>query len=136
MLSFVDANIFLRLFVDDDSRQTEQSAKLFELARQGQINLVTGPPVLFEIAWVLRHRYKTDNARILDILEAIISFPNMKVTDKELAVSALFLARETKSEFADAYIAASAAHAQADNVATFNRKHFTKLRSDLYPLDK
>ena len=134
MLTFVDANVFIRLFVDDDTKQVEQAAALFERAKNNKIDLVTGPPVFFEIAWVLRYRYKITREKILDVLEAILSFPNLKVLDKNTVITALFLAKETGSEFADSYIAATVQDIKADNVGTFNQKHFIKLGAALYPL--
>jgi predicted nucleic-acid-binding protein len=136
MLTFVDTNVFLRLAVqaDNDKQQMRQAKKLFEQAQIGNVDLVTGPPVFFEIAWVMDRLYKRTNSEILDFLEAIISFPNLKVLDKELVIKAISLARETNGTFADSYIAASAHRAEANNVATFNKKHFASLGVDLYPL--
>jgi len=134
MLTFVDTNVFIRLAVTADSdRQLKQAKKLFERAQASNLNLVTGPPVLFEIAWVLDRLYKITNNEILDFLEAILSFPNLKVLDKELVIAAISMAREVNGTFADCYIAASARRAQADNVATFNKKHFSRLGVELYP---
>jgi predicted nucleic-acid-binding protein len=134
MLTFVDANIFIRLFVEhDNERQVRQAEKLLRQAQQGKVDLVTGPPVFFEIAWVLGQHYKIANTKVLDVLEAILSFPGLRVLDKDLVMSSLFLARETNSTFADSYIASSAGDVTVDNVATFNQKHFPKLRAKLYP---
>ena len=134
MLTFIDANVFIRLFVDDDPEQVARSEKLLKRARVGEIGLITGPPVFFEIVWVLGHRYKIKNSEILDILEAILSFPSLKVTDKNFVSEAISRARETGMGFADAYIAVSASAVHADNIATFNEKHFAKLDADLYSL--
>jgi predicted nucleic-acid-binding protein len=117
----------------DDKQQMKQAKELFKRAQVGDVDLVTGPPVFFEIAWVLDRLYKRTNNEVLDFLEAIISFPNLKVLDKELVVAAISLAREANGTFADSYIAASIHRAEADNVATFNWKHFTKLNVGLYP---
>ena len=136
MLTFVDSNIFVRLFVEDDEQQRPLSRNLLKQAQAGAIDLVTGPPVFFEVAWVLSHTYKTPNGQILDILEAILSFPGLRVLDRELIISALSLARKADCTFADSYIAASARRIHADNVATFNRKHFKKLDVSLHSLDK
>jgi predicted nucleic-acid-binding protein len=73
------------------------------------------------------------NDKILDVLEAILSFPGLRVLDKETVIASISLARETDSSFADSYIVASANSVNADNVATFNRKHFTRLGTKLYP---
>jgi predicted nucleic-acid-binding protein len=70
--------------------------------------------------------------KLIDVLEAILTFPNLRVLDKEQVIAALDIAKTTNSSFADSYIAVSAANVKADNIATFNVKHFSKLGSKLY----
>jgi predicted nucleic acid-binding protein len=136
MLTFVDANIFIRLFAEqDDKGQVAQSERLLLAAQKGDVDLVTGPPVFFEIAWVLGQRYKVPNRKILDVLEAILSFPNLRVLDKEQVIAAIDIARTKESAFADSYIMVTADNVKADNVATFNKKYFSKLGAHLYPLE-
>ena len=135
-MTFVDSNIFVRLFVEDDKQQRPLARELLKQAQAGAVDLVTGPPVFFEIAWVLSHTYNVSNDQILDVLEAILSFPGLRVLDRELIISAISLARKVDSAFADSYIAASIRHIHADNVATFNKKHFNKLGVNLHPLEK
>ena len=132
MATFVDSNVFVRLFTEDEPEKMKQAAALFKRAENNYIDLVVGPPVLFEVAWTLASTYKIPRGKILDVLEVIISFPNLKTLDKELVIAAISLARETGCEFADAYIAATAQSVKVDDVATFNKKHFKKLGVDLY----
>ena len=70
MATFVDANVFIRFFANDDKVQSEAAEKLFQKARSGAAELLTGPPVFFEIAWVLGYRYKIKSEEIMDILES------------------------------------------------------------------
>ena len=56
---FVDANVFLRFFTRDDQGHHEKATTLLRRAAAGEIALVAGPPVLFEIAWVLRAAYRS-----------------------------------------------------------------------------
>ena len=136
MLTFVDTNVFLRLaVVADENKQMIQAKRLFEQAQTGNVTLVTGPPVLFEVAWVLSRLYKRTNNEIMDFLEAIISYPNLRVLDKEYVIAAIDTARSTNNAFADCYIAISAKNTKTDNVATFNRKHFSKLGVEFYPFE-
>jgi uncharacterized protein len=131
---FVDTNVFLRFFTQDDQGQHEKAARLFLDAEGGQIELVTGPPVFFELAWTLRSAYKQKPETVVDVLERILAFPGMTVSDESFVVKALALARTQGSEFADAYIAANAILSKADAIATFNHKHFQKLGVSTYPL--
>ena len=128
---FVDANIFLRFLLEDDQGQHQKSVRLFEAARREECRLVTGPPVLFELAWTLRAAYKTPKARVLEILRAIFVTPGIVLTDVPLVADALTLAAATGFEFADAYIAASSRTEGCSGVATFNRKDFARLGVEL-----
>jgi predicted nucleic acid-binding protein len=124
---FVDANVFLRFFTLDDRGHHDKAATLLRRAMAGELVLVTGPPVLFEIAWVLRAAYGQSREKILDVLSAILAMPGLHRLDGDTAEEAVDRARQADTGFADAYIAASALRAGAAQVATFNRRHFERL---------
>jgi predicted nucleic acid-binding protein len=130
---FVDANLFLRFFTRDDEAHHRKAVTFFRRVSAGQIPALTGPPVLFEVAWTLRSAYHQPPEKVLEVLGAILSLPGLKMTDSALVSQALDLARNAGIEFADAYIAATAAKAGAV-VGTFNRRHFEHLDLELYPL--
>lgn len=128
---FVDSNVFLRFLTVDDNGQHEKAVRLFEAARRDECRLVTGPPVLFELAWTLRAAYKIPKERVLELLSAIFATPGMYLTDSPLVAEAITLAAATGSDFADAYIAVSSRAAGCEGVATFNRKDFLRLGVEL-----
>jgi predicted nucleic acid-binding protein len=129
---FVDSNVFLRYLNRDEPNHAMLAAALFKEAQDKKAELLCGPPVFFEIAWVLRSFYKLPNSSILDILESILAIPGLKVLDAGPAAAAISLARTKNCSYADSYIAA-AANANNAGVATFNTAHFTALGVELYP---
>ena len=129
---FVDANLFIRFFTLDDEGQHEKAGRLFTAAAQGAIELITGPPVLFEVSWTIRSAYNRPRDEGLDILSAILSQPGLKLLDAKLVEDAIGRARRCGVEFADAYIQATADAAHADEIATFNLADFRKLGATLY----
>ncbi|MCX6568461.1 MAG: PIN domain-containing protein [Candidatus Aminicenantes bacterium] len=131
---FVDTNVFLRFLTLDDEGHHAKAVRLFESAARGERRLVTGPPVLFELAWTLRAAYKAPRAQVLEILKAVFATPGLTLTDASLVADTLTLASATDSEFADAYIAAASRSAECSEVATFNRKDFAKLGIELAEL--
>ena len=131
---FVDANVFLRFFTLDDQGQTARAERLFKRAKTGEVTLVTGPPVLFELAWTLRSAYAQTKAGVVQTLSAILALPNLELTDRRLVDDAVALTRSSGQEFADAYIAASLSSAGAGELATFNRRHFGRLGTPLHAL--
>jgi len=132
---FVDSNIFLRYYSHDDERESSQAEEFFLRAKRGEIEIFCGPPVFFEVAWVLKTFYKQPNATILDTLESMLSIPNFTVFDAEYVIKAIELARKKSCGFADSYIAV-VAHDQKLGVATFNEKHFKKTSASLYHFQK
>jgi predicted nucleic-acid-binding protein len=131
---FIDSNVFLRFYSKDDETQRKQVRKLFLKAQKKEIELYCGPPVFFEVAWVLATTYRLSRDKILETLETMLYMPNLHVLDEENVKAAIELARETKQGFADSYIANIAQKLEI-GVASFNEKHFAKVGAKLYPFD-
>ena len=126
----VDTNVILRLFDTLEPSHTERSKRLFEKAGSGELVLLIMPPVLFEVAWYLRGSLKRSNTEVFDVLEAIISWPGVKVSDEKRVRHAIELGRNNNRGFADSYLAA-AAFAKNLKMATFNERHFKKFNVTL-----
>jgi predicted nucleic acid-binding protein len=131
---FVDANVFLRFFTADDEGQAARAEHVFRRAAAGDLALVTGPPVLFELVWTLRSAYKQSKIQVLTALKAVLALRGLELSDRALVEEAVRLASASGQEFADAYIAASVAAAGGGALATFNRRHFDRLGTPLYHL--
>jgi uncharacterized protein len=131
---FVDANVFLRFLTRDDQGQHERAERLFRTAAEGNLALVSGPPVLFEVAWTLRAAYRRTNAQVLEVLEAVLALPGLALADAAVVADAVRRARAAGVEFADAYIAASAEALGTDGIATFNAADFRRLNVALHRL--
>lgn len=128
---FVDANVFLRFFRRDVEKHRLRASLLFHAAAAGEIQLVVGPPVLFEVAWTLRSSYKLTREECLAVIARILALRGLELTDRSRVEEALRLAAEGGTEFADAYIAASIEPSGCEALATFNRGHFEKLGAPL-----
>jgi len=128
---FVDSNVFLRYHSKDDERQSAEAELIFLRARRGEIELFCGPPVFFEVAWVLKTFYGLPDTTILDTLESMLSIPNFTVFDADYVIQAIESARKNSCGFADSYIAVVARDKNI-GVATFNDKHFKKSGISLY----
>jgi len=135
MKVFVDSNIFLRYLLKDDEKQFAQAEAWIERAHRGELTLMVGPPVFFEIAWTLK-RCKFKKEEIIKALASLLATPNLIVSDREVAMEAVEIARETGVDFSDCYVAASARHGGADCIVTFNRRHFVDLSVRLASLEE
>ena len=130
---FIDSNVFLRFYSKDDEKQRQQARTVLLRAQKKEIELYCGPPVFFEVAWVLGSTYGLSRDEILETLETMLYTPNLRVIDEEIVKDAIELARVTKQGFADSYIAITARKMEI-GVVTFNKQHFSKLEIELYPL--
>lgn len=124
---FVDTNLFIRYLINDIPSQIDKVENLLDLAEKGEVRLVTGPPVFFEMAWTLKSFYKMNRKRTYECLSSILGLPGLEVTDLDILEEALELFRRTSADFSDAYIAISSKKMGAESIATFNAKHFRKL---------
>ena len=130
----VDTNVIMRLFdTTSEPLQTTKSKRLFLEAQDGRCTLVVAPPVLFEVAWVLRSSLKWTNNEVLDVLEAIANWPGVKIFDKDYVKTALSLGRKHNNGFADSYLAVTARDYNLE-VATFDENHFKKLDVALHEM--
>ena len=130
----VDTNVILRLFDSLEPSHTERSKRLFENARAGSLILLIMPPVLFEVAWYLRGSLKRSNMEVLDVLEAIISWPGVRVSDEKRVRRAIELGRDNNRGFADSYLAATAFEKDI-RMVTFNERHFKKFNVPLLEME-
>jgi len=128
---FVDANVFLRFFTEDDANHCRRAKQLFERAEAGEVELITGPPVLFEVVWTLDRSYRLPHGRIVDVLKAIRAQTGLTLVDASTVSAAIDLSETTGVGFADAYIAASADLHACDGTATFNVRDFTRLNAPI-----
>jgi predicted nucleic-acid-binding protein len=103
----VDTNVLVRLFVNDEPKQTAA-------ARQA---LAAGPTfvpktVLLELEWVLRSLYGYASVAIASAIEDLISAPDADIEDETTVRRALGWFRQG-IDFADALHLASSGHANA-----------------------
>ena len=129
---FLDTNVFIRYLTNDIPDQVDKVEQLFDLAEKGEIKLITGPPVFFEIAWTLKSFYKMNRSSIYECLTSIIGIPGLVIIDLEILEEALESYRLVNTDFSDAYIATSAKKMEVDCIGTFNKKHFEDLNVQLY----
>jgi predicted nucleic-acid-binding protein len=131
---FVDSNVFLRFYSEDDEKQRQQVKAMLLEAQKEEFELYCGPPVFFEVAWVLATAYGLSSHEILKTLKTMLHTPGLRVLDEDTVRDAIELAKTTKQGFADSYIATTAQKLKI-GVATFNGKHFPKLGAQLYQFE-
>lgn len=103
---FLDTNILLRYFTQDDPDKANRTLALLTRVERGQERVHTSPMVIFETVFTLQHRYNMPRDLIRDALVDLISLRGLRLPGKGLSRDALERYAATTLSFADAYNAA------------------------------
>jgi predicted nucleic-acid-binding protein len=110
----IDANVVVRLLVDDDHEQFRRARRLL-----ANSPVFVSNTVLLECEWVLRSVYDYPASDFVKALRNFAGLATVTLEDPELAATALNW-HEQGMDFADALHLAGAAH--CDAFATFDRR--------------
>jgi len=97
----LDTNVLVRFLVRDDKEQFERARRLIRREAQdgepAQISLL----VLLETEWVLRSRYKLSKGEILGAFSDLLSAVDLSFEDESSVEEALFVWKDSPTQFAD-----------------------------------
>ena len=106
MARFLDTNILMRYFTNDDPRKAQAALMLLERVERGEERVVTTPLVIFETVFLLQRRYKVPRERVREMVTELLALRHLQLTEKALCRQALDLYVEADIAYADAYHAA------------------------------
>jgi predicted nucleic-acid-binding protein len=116
----LDTNVLVRYLVRDDPRQTLAAEDLldsFSPEQPGWIGLVA----LIELTWALRFLYRFQRDGIAGIIESLLRSQDIVVAQENIVHQAVLVYRNSKADFADCLIAASARAAGCSKTVTFDQ---------------
>jgi predicted nucleic-acid-binding protein len=116
----LDTNVLLRLFVDDDPRQSERARRFVDAAGADE-PCVINPVVLAEFAWTLARNFKKKRHEVARLVEGVLSMDDLEVPFRHAAQSALAAYRSGKADFPDYFLASINAELGCASTATFDR---------------
>jgi len=105
---FVDANVFLRVFVPEDTRQTEQSQQFIRAVENKAITAVTLPVVVAEVQWVAKSVYDISRVQRVDMLERLVEIDGLSIENFSNVGSVLALYRAHDLKLVDSMISSYA----------------------------
>lgn len=126
---FVDTNLFLRYFTDDDAEKADRVEVLLGEASEGRVRLVTADLVLLELIWVLESSYGLKPGEIAPMIRSILATPGMEVINGTLLSKALDDYEVKNVDIVDGYIAALMEKLNITDVYSFDRTHLSRLKS-------
>lgn len=132
---FLDTNIFIRYFEQEDITESAKSEELFRKIIDGEMICFTNTMVISEIVWVLEKYYGWDKQEVCDNLECILHTPNIKIRERKILLSAVKTYRELNIDFIDSY---NYAYIKADNSSMIYSYdiHFEKLNKTYKDIER
>lgn len=105
----IDTNLLIRYLVNDDARKAQVVDALLKKAGKGEVHILMPAVVVAELVWVLESFYRMEAGEIAD--DVIVR-------------SALKRYKTERVDLVDAWIAAFAQEKGAQEIHTFDKKHF------------
>jgi predicted nucleic acid-binding protein len=124
-----DANVFVSFFVERNKAQQDAAEALLAAAEEGAIAGIIPQSVVFEIVYVLQSQYGLTARQAANVVQAVTTFPGMKIVDDCPWRRVLELWPDPLSGLTDAAIVALATANGYDAIATFDRKLANKLET-------
>jgi len=113
----LDTNVLVRHLTGDPPAQAAAATRLLTTAG----DLILHDVVIAELVYVLESFYRLTRNHIATILESVIAFPSIRISDPPVIHAALRHYERLGIDFAHAYLAASAAADGVRAVASFDR---------------
>jgi predicted nucleic-acid-binding protein len=117
----VDTNVIVRYLAQDDARQAAAATRLIEgslsAEARGFISIVT----LAEVVWVMASNYRATRVAVADIVEGLLTAPQLMLEKADVIWRALRSYRNSKADFSDAVIVDLGRDAGCSKTVTFDR---------------
>jgi predicted nucleic-acid-binding protein len=117
----LDTNIIVRYLAQDDARQATVATRLIEgslsAEARGFISIVT----LAEVVWVMASNYRATRVAVADIVEGLLTAPQLMLEKADVIWRALRSYRSSKADFSDAVIVELGRDAGCSKTVTFDR---------------
>jgi predicted nucleic-acid-binding protein len=118
----LDTHVIVRYLAQDDVRQAAVATRLIEgslsAEARGFVSIVT----LAEVVWVMASNYRAARAAVADIVEGLLTAPQLAIEKADIIWRALRAFRESKADFSDAVIVELGRDAGCDKTVTFDRE--------------
>ncbi len=122
MARFLDTNILVRYFTNDEPTMARAALAVMERIERGEERVVTSPIVIFETVFLLERHYKVPKAEIREKVGDVLALRALQLPEKALCARALDLYVEQNIAFADAYHAVWMRARGVSEVYSFDRE--------------
>ncbi len=99
-----DTNIFIRIFIQDNPKQTLEAQKYLDQAKKGKIKLKIISEIIPEIEYVLRKVYKVSKDKIVDNLLLIMEASYLDIENRSEWTKSLNLYLKNNIDLIDSFL--------------------------------
>ena len=123
---FLDTNIFLRYFEQDNEDMAKSTEELFRKIIDGELTCFTNSMVITEIVWVLEKYYEWKKEEVCKNIELILNTPNIRIAERSVMKSAIEIYKDAKIDFIDSYNYAYIKASKASQIYSYD-SHYDRL---------
>lgn len=118
----LDTNVLVRFLVRDDKAQFAAAVALIAKEVKRGHHVMVSKLVILETEWVLRSRYEVEKSQMLELFSGLLSAQDVECEDAASFEEALFIWRNSNTDFADCLIGARNRRLGCRATATFDAK--------------
>jgi predicted nucleic-acid-binding protein len=118
----LDTNVIVRYLAQDDARQAAIATRLIEGSLSAEVRGFISVVTLAEVVWVMFSIYGASRTSIADIVEGLLTAPQLMMERADVLWRALKAYRESKADFSDAVIVELGSDAGCSKTVTFDRQ--------------
>ncbi len=116
----LDSNVVLRLLLADDLRQHDKAREFLSLRSSGDPAFVSWI-VLCEVAWVLSRGQRYPREQIAEVIEGLLSAPEIRVEREDSVAIAVEVFRASTADLSDLLIAMTNTLSGCSDTFTFDQ---------------
>jgi predicted nucleic-acid-binding protein len=117
----LDANVIVRYLAQDDARQAAAATRLIEGSLSAEVRGFISIVTLAEVVWVIASNYRATRVAVADIVEGLLTAPQLMLEKADAIWRALRSYRDSKADFSDAVIVELGRDAGCSKTVTFDR---------------
>jgi predicted nucleic-acid-binding protein len=118
----LDTNVVVRYLAQDDEKQAAVANRLIESSLSAQSRGFISIVSLAEIVWVMSSNYRATRTVVADIVEGLLTAPQLMLERADVVWRALRTYRDSKADFSDAVIVELGRDAGCSKTVTFDRE--------------
>ena len=118
----LDANVVLRLLLNDDLKQRQRAVKAIQQAKVLAVRVTITLAVVLEMEWVLRSIVKMTKSQVLSVFDLLLESYDIEIDNEKVLEQALHIYANAAADFAECLFLAQYQRMGCQTMLTFDAK--------------